>query len=423
LIDGETLSLKKLRVLSKTRGFQSLSLSLVPSSVEGLVREVFVLGNFNEEPKAPLGSSENLESQGMAKLLESMLANAPLGFALLDEQLHFVCVNPVFIAMTELTHEKPGVSTFDNDLIPLLNEILETGNSELNREVILKKGDIAENSKFAEMSFYPIPDREGNVCGIAIMAIDITERKRADLSLKKATDEFIRSNMALEYFCHVASHDLNEPLRMISSYVQLLEKKYRAKLDLQAIQYINFAVDGAKQMRNLIDGILSFSKTGKIKLNFVELEIEKKLQSVIKRLKTNHSFQDWQVTSGPLPMVVSDKSYLAEIFYNLIDNAIKFRSVVPCQIHVTAKKESSFWLFTITDNGKGIPEESLKDVFIAFTKLEPDSKYANSGLGLAVCQRNIKELGGEIWATSTLGQGSAFHFTLPIQNPEAKFGN
>jgi signal transduction histidine kinase len=176
-------------------------------------------------------------------------------------------------------------------------------------------------------------------------------------------------------------------------------------------------------MRNLIDGILSFSKTGKIKLNFVELEIEKKLQSVIKRLKTNHSFQDWQVTSGPLPMVVSDKSYLAEIFYNLIDNAIKFRSVVPCQIHVTAKKESSFWLFTITDNGKGIPEESLKDVFIAFTKLEPDSKYANSGLGLAVCQRNIKELGGEIWATSTLGQGSAFHFTLPIQNPEAKFGN
>jgi PAS domain S-box-containing protein len=363
---------------------------------------------------------------GLSTLLESLLANAPVGFALLDENLRLVCLNQTFSAMTGFSPLQQLGLPFE-DLVPAavflkpgLKNLLERGKSIIEHELALRKSTVAELSRYAQVSFYPLPDGSGKICGIALLAVDITDRKRADQRLKKVSDELIRSNDALEAFCSIASHDLNEPLRTLSSFVKLLEGQLKGKLNQQAKEYMEFIAQGAGRMRSLIDGILKYARSGKQELDFSDVDCAKILLIVLDNLKVAIEECHATITHDPLPMVYGDPLILSQTFQNILANALKYRGPNPCQIHIGVRSDRDRWVFSITDNGIGIDPKYLSYIFAPFRKLHTQDKYAGVGLGLAICQKNVEQLGGSLRAKSEEGKGSVFSFTVPKVSAEKR---
>jgi len=250
-------------------------------------------------------------------------------------------------------------------------------------------------------------DAAGKVIGIAATERDITERKKAELDLK-------RSNEDLLQFANAASHDLQEPLRMIVSYLQLIEQRYKGKLDKNADDFIGFAVDGATRMQSLINGLLTYSRLGSHNKPFEPVEAEAVLKSVLSNLGLVLSETKAVVTHDPLPLVVAEASQLMQIFQNLIINAIKFHGEKTPHIHISAEKKDKEWVFSVKDNGIGIDLQYKDRVFVLFERLGGD-KYSGNGVGLAVCKRIVERHGGRIWFESEPGRGTTFYFTVPLK--------
>jgi PAS domain S-box-containing protein len=243
--------------------------------------------------------------------------------------------------------------------------------------------------------------------------IDITERRKTEEDMARLLSELQRSNKELEQFAYIASHDLQEPLRMIASYVQLLEQKYKGRLDEKADKYIYFAVDGALRMQNLIEALLAYSRVttrgapfDPVDTNLVFTHVVVNLSAVIKE---NHA----TVTKDPLPTVRGDEAQLAQLFQNLIGNAIKFRKPdTPPLVHVSAKKARKQWLFSVRDNGIGMEAKYFDRIFQIFQRLHTHAEYPGTGIGLAICKRIVERHGGRIWLESAPGEGTTFFFTL-----------
>jgi signal transduction histidine kinase len=248
------------------------------------------------------------------------------------------------------------------------------------------------------------------------------EVKRARDALLQKAEELGRSNKELEQFAYVASHDLQEPLRMVASYTQLLGKRYKDKLDSEAAEYIGFAVDGVNRMQALIRDLLQLSRVGSGEKAFEALDCVEVLGEASSMLERSISERHAIITYTPLPKLKADRAQLVQLFQNLIDNAIKYCPDDTPAIHITANSSGRTWRFSLKDNGIGIAPENVERIFEIFKRLHTHEQYPGTGIGLALCKKIVERHGGRIWVESELGRGATFYFTLPAMDREAAGG-
>jgi PAS domain S-box-containing protein len=266
-----------------------------------------------------------------------------------------------------------------------------------------------------------VRDAAGKVTGLRSTVQDITALVEAGNKLRRAMDELKRSNADLEQFAYVASHDLQEPLRMVSSFTQLLAERYRGKLDKDADEFIGFAVDGSRRMQSLIADLLAYSRVGTRALQpLARTDSKAALAEALAGLKATIRESGATVTHGRLPKVMADRTQLAQLFQNLIGNAVKFRRKAAPRVHVSARKREDGWRFAVRDNGIGIARQYHERIFEIFQRLHTRKKYPGTGIGLAICKRIVERLGGRIWVESKPNKGSTFYFQLPAKGGEAQ---
>lgn len=265
----------------------------------------------------------------------------------------------------------------------------------------------------------------------------IAEREQAEAQLRQLnegleqrvadrTRDLQRSNEELEQFAYVASHDLQEPLRMVTSYMQLLRQRYADKLDANARDFIGFAVDGAERMQQLITDLLAYSRVGTRQRPLEPADAGRVLEQALANLQVAIAESEVVVTHDPLPVVQGDAVQLGQLFQNLISNAIKFRTAQSPTVHVSARptetcvelegRRARLWEFAVRDNGIGIAPENFQRIFVIFQRLHGRGKYSGTGIGLAICKKIVERHGGRIWPQSAPGQGTCFYFTLPVAN-------
>ncbi len=264
-----------------------------------------------------------------------------------------------------------------------------------------------------DFSLKPVFDNEGNVIMLIPEGRDISDRKQTEIELRNQKQDLARSNDELQQFAYVASHDLQEPLRMITSYLELLERRYKGQLDERADKFIDYAVDGATRMQTLINDLLSYSRVGTKAQDWECVACAKILRNVLGNLQVAITQSNAIITHDPLPHVKADPSQLTQLFQNLISNAIKFKREETVEIRIEVKGTDGKWLFSIHDNGMGIDTQYLDRIFIIFQRLHSRTEYPGTGIGLAVCKKIVERHGGNLWVESQLGHGSTFYFTLP----------
>ena len=260
--------------------------------------------------------------------------------------------------------------------------------------------------------------KDDEIFAFNVIAHDITERKKAEEKLKEIIDELERSNYELQQFAYITSHDLQEPLRTIASFTQLLERRYKGKLDADADEFIEFIVDAAIRMKEMIQGLLEYSRVGTQKVEFKEVGMNDELEQALSNLHALINKNKADVTHDPLPKVMADPDQMVRVFQNLISNAIKFRKPdEPPKIHISCQidKENNEYIFSVADNGIGIEKEYKDKIFEVFKRLHAMGKYEGTGIGLSVVKRIIEQYNGRIWLESKLGEGSTFYFSLPIK--------
>jgi len=240
------------------------------------------------------------------------------------------------------------------------------------------------------------------------------ERQQAENKVAQHAEALARSNKELEQFAYVASHDLQEPLRMVASYVTLLEKRYKDKLDQDAREFIGYAVEGAKRMRLLINDLLVYSRVTTRQKTFVLTDSETVLADAVTDLKVTIEGNGAVITHDTMPTVTVDPTQLRQVFQNLISNSLKYCRDTPPRVHFSAEQKGNEWLFSVTDNGIGIEPQYAERVFMIFQRLHSSSAYPGTGIGLALCKRIVECHGGRIWVKSQAGTGTTIYFTLPV---------
>jgi PAS domain S-box-containing protein len=266
-------------------------------------------------------------------------------------------------------------------------------------------------------------DEAGEVLGVLAAARDVTQLKEIEAALDDQREELVRSNSELLQFAYVASHDLQEPLRMVSSYLQLIERRYKGKLDSEGDEFIAYAVDGANRMQQLINALLDYSRIQSQVQEFVATDCEAVFDRVLGNLQMAIEESGAVVTHDPLPTVMGDASQLTQVFQNLLSNALKFHGAEPPQIHVsaaTSKIQSpksnieAEWVFSVRDNGVGIAPEYFARIFQIFQRLHGKEQYAGTGIGLTIVKKIVERHNGRIWVESESGKGATFYFTIPV---------
>jgi signal transduction histidine kinase len=243
-------------------------------------------------------------------------------------------------------------------------------------------------------------------------------RRQAEEDLARKVEELARSNADLQQFAYIASHDLQEPLRMVAAYTQLLAERYRGKLDENADKYIGYACEGALRMQTLIQDLLAFSRVGKTGAASGRVDCDAAMEEVLQSLGPAMQASGAVVTHAALPVVWANRTQVMQVLQNLIGNAIKFRGKEAPAISVQAEKAGQQWMFSVSDNGIGIAPEHRENIFVVFQRLHTRTEYAGNGIGLAICKKIVESCGGKIWVESLAGRGSIFRFTMPCDGPE-----
>jgi PAS domain S-box-containing protein len=263
-----------------------------------------------------------------------------------------------------------------------------------------------------ELMLSPLESSEGILVTAAVR--DISVRKDAEKHLFKTVGELKRSNDELQHFAYVASHDLQEPLRMVASYTQLLARRYKGRLDSDADEFIAFAVDGCTRMQGLIHDLLAYSRAGTNGKTICDVSAEDALNEALANLRVTIEESDAIVTHDSLPAIRTDDTQLTQVVQNLVGNAIKYRSADVPRMHISAtNKGRNEWIFSVQDNGLGIDPQYFERIFILFQRLHGRNEFEGTGIGLAICKKIVERLGGRIWVESQPGKGSAFYFALP----------
>jgi signal transduction histidine kinase len=274
----------------------------------------------------------------------------------------------------------------------------------LNRELEQTNEELDRTNKGVISLYKEIEDKNVDLLH------EVRERQAAE-------EKLARSNRELEHFAYIASHDLQEPLRMIGSFLQLLSLEYEDKLDADGKEYIHFAVDGARRMQELISDLLTYSRVDMKGKPFLPTDMEAVLDAVLGDLRHAIEESGAVVTRDPLPTLRADALQMMQLFQNLIKNAIKFRGQAPPAVHVGGTQEADGWTFSVRDNGIGIEPRYWEKIFVIFQRLHTRDEYPGTGIGLAVCQRIVERHGGRIWLESQAGAGTTFFFTLPHDPP------
>ena len=275
-------------------------------------------------------------------------------------------------------------------------------------ERLTKTGEHIE----VEVRISAIRNSKGELLGASSIAHDIGARKRVEREFARWRDQLAKSNAELERFAYVASHDLQEPLRMVASYLQLIAQRYKGRLDADADEFIAYAVDGANRMKTMIADLLKYSRAGEGDA-FETIDAGVALDQALANLQLAIAETGATVTRGPMPMVRGIAPEIAELFQNLISNALKFHAAQPPQIHISADRTGSAWEFAVGDNGIGIAPEYKDKIFEIFRRLHSREKYPGTGIGLTVCRKIVLHHGGQIGVESEVGTGATFRFTLP----------
>jgi PAS domain S-box-containing protein len=262
-----------------------------------------------------------------------------------------------------------------------------------------------------EITLSPLQSPDGML--ITAVIRNITERKRAEAKLLNTVGELKRSNEELQQFANVASHDLQEPLRMVSSYTQLLAERYKGRLDADADEFIGYAVQGSKRMQGLIQDLLAYAHVGSGSHTLVRIATEEALAAALLDLRATIEDCGAVVTHDPLPIIDSEAAQVTRVFQNLIGNAIKYRRAEVPRVHVAAADSGGEWIFSVRDNGIGIEPQYFEKIFVLFQRLHRTEEYEGTGIGLAICKKTLERLGGRIWLESQPGQGSIFYFAVP----------
>lgn len=384
-----------------------------------------------------------------------LMNNLKPGVALIDKSGQFLLVNPAFINMFGLDEysdiynvnsqnwENWKVYGEDNKLLKLdehpVRRATFTGLTVENQLVsVLNPG--SDQLIWMIINAEPVLNEDGSVNYVICTYQDFTKRKLAEdhkeILLKKEQDlreklqqsnqelldiqqkltktinKLEISNSELQQFAYVASHDLKEPLRMVTSFLQLLKQRYKYELDSDANEFIDFAVDGAKRMHNLIEDLLTYSRIMTQGKEFDVMDMEEALDHVTINLKVSIDETHAEITHDPLPKIWADESQMIQLLQNLIENSIKYRNQEVPKIHVSVKEEEEEWIFSVRDNGIGIAAKHAQKIFMIFKRLHTNQEYDGTGIGLAIIKRIIDRHSGRVWVESELGQGSTFFFTI-----------
>jgi PAS domain S-box-containing protein len=284
---------------------------------------------------------------------------------------------------------------------------------EINRDITSRKRAEDELARYREHLEELVKQRTAELQTLnQQLQVEVAERRQAAENLRQTADELARSNQDLEQFAYVASHDLQEPLRIVAGHLQLLERRYKGRLDKDADDFINFAVDGAGRMQGLIQDLLAYSRVGTRGRRFAPCDTRRVLERALANLRTAIQESGAVLTHDSLPTVTGDEAQLVQLFQNLIANAIKFRGDRKPEIQVGARPEDGRWRFSVKDNGIGIEPQYIERIFVIFQRLHGREKYPGTGIGLAICKRIVERHGGRIWVESQPGQGSVFYFTI-----------
>ncbi|MEN6351163.1 MAG: PAS domain S-box protein [Syntrophomonas sp.] len=344
------------------------------------------------------------------------------GLLLMDMDGKIIDMNPALERMVRLDREL----MLGNNFLEILPQLLAPGDVDKTVKIVAStlKGRvppseiltlITRNRSYlyfiSTASFvYDDYNRPRNVI---LTFRNVTPIKKAEDRVKQTMEELRRSNEELQQFAYVASHDLQEPLRMVTSFVQLLANRYRGRLDEEADEFINFAVDGARRMQHLIQDLLSYARVESKGREFSECDagycLGKAVFNLQKMIEENNAI----IINCELPPIRADEGQITQLFQNLIDNAIKFRGVEPPKIYITAEKLQNEWLFSVQDNGIGIEPDYAERIFIIFQRLHSRKDFTGTGIGLSICKKIIQRHNGRIWVESQAGEGSTFFFTIP----------
>ena len=349
----------------------------------------------------------------------NILSRVQDGIIAVDENLNIIYWNKVAEKMFGWTEEE----VIGKNSGELLQTKVENSNRDNVIEELLKNGHYSGELYYMskDKTYLPVDininsftNEDGKITSLLASIHDIRERKLQDEKLKGTMDELIRSNKELERFAYVSSHDLQEPLRMVTLYSQLLERRYKDSLDSDADDFIEFIVENAKRMKQLIDDLLEYSRVTNKAKEFENVELERVMDIVLNNLSISIAENNVNVTCEPLPTVFADQNQMLQVFQNLITNAIKFRGEKPPEINISAQEDKNKWTFSVSDNGIGIKTEHQKQIFDVFKRLHTKEEYPGTGIGLSIVQKIIKHHEGQIWVESEKEKGTTFYFTIPI---------
>ncbi|SNB45945.1 PAS domain S-box protein [Geobacter sp. DSM 9736] len=383
----------------------------------------------DDEPQYSINIVEDISARKEAEselhrtaaLLRTVTENTPDFIFVKDRQGRMLMANPATLndlgkppeevlgrTDDEFLGGEGALKIMENDRM-----VMERGETLVLEEIPHPQGD----RRVYLSSKSPYLDENGKVIGLIGISRDITDIKRAGEERERLLAEVQRSNQDLQQFAYVASHDLQEPLRMVSSYMQLLERKYRDQLDEKAQKYIHYAVDGTKRMQNLIDGLLRYSRISREK-ELVPVDTNATYAAAIANLAKAIGEAGGNVTVDLLPTVPGDEIQLVQLFQNLIGNGLKYRKPGSApKVHVSARQLGEEWIFSVTDDGIGIPPQHFDRIFQIFQRLHTKDEYPGTGIGLASCKKIVERHGGRIWVESEPGKGSTFYFALPAKEP------
>jgi len=276
-----------------------------------------------------------------------------------------------------------------------------------------------DGSRFrADVMIAALRDKTGRMSGFGVIVRDITERKKFEEHLMKTGEKLKRSNEQLQQLVYVASHDLQEPMRMVASFTQLLAQRYGGQLDSDADEFIAFAVDGCNRMKELIRDLLAYSRAGPDSVTLAQISSEHALNEALAGLRVTIYESGAIVTHDPLPDITADGTQLVQVFQILVGNAIQYRSAAVPQVHVSVRKEANEWIFSVRDNGMGIAPQFFERIFVLFQRLHGRNEFKGTGIGPTICKKVVEQLGGRIWVESQPHEGSTFHFSLPERAAE-----
>ena len=325
---------------------------------------------------------------------------------------YYIKVNPAFEKLVGKTKDqlinkraKDIFGVVEDYWLEKYDEAVKTGNP------LQFENYGAELDKWYQVNVWKVKENQ-----VAIIFTDTTERKHREEKEKILIDELKRSNEELERFAYVSSHDLQEPLRMVTLYSQLLERRYKDNLDSDADDFIGYIVEGANRMRQLIDDLLEYSRVTSQAKEFENVDLEKILDIVLQNLSIHIQENNITISHDALPIIYANQNQMVQVFQNLITNSIKFKGQKPPEIHISAQKGVKEWKFAVQDNGIGIDPKHQKQIFEVFKRLHTKEEYPGTGIGLSITQKIILHHGGQIWAESELGKGSTFYFTIPTKN-------